>query len=199
MLEPWIIEQIRRREEEERRRQEQPRLEIPSRDERWKPDPSTEDEEERRGETTASATAASSSSTCRVTLPRFAGRGDRIRISSLSRLRERAGERASRLRQRSPERARQLLHAARAAVRVAGGDRRWRRCALLEVVQLLTAGGRRSTSAPGRRRCPWPREHVVAELVLGLVADLDACSVAPPLPFAVTVACGLARPFVFGD
>ena len=29
MLEPWIIEQIRRREEEERRRQEQPRLEIP--------------------------------------------------------------------------------------------------------------------------------------------------------------------------
>ena len=37
MLEPWIIEQIRRREEEERRR-ERPRLEIPSRDERWKPD-----------------------------------------------------------------------------------------------------------------------------------------------------------------
>jgi hypothetical protein len=37
VLEPWIIEQIRRREEEERRR-ERPRLEIPSRDERWKPD-----------------------------------------------------------------------------------------------------------------------------------------------------------------
>jgi hypothetical protein len=36
VLEPWIIEQIRRREEEQRRRQEQPRLEIPARDERWK-------------------------------------------------------------------------------------------------------------------------------------------------------------------
>jgi len=34
MLEPWIIEQIRRREEEERRRNERPRLEIPARDER---------------------------------------------------------------------------------------------------------------------------------------------------------------------
>jgi len=34
MLEPWIIEQIRRREEEERRRQERPQLEIPSEDER---------------------------------------------------------------------------------------------------------------------------------------------------------------------
>ena len=29
MLEPWIIEQIRRREEEERRKQERPQLEIP--------------------------------------------------------------------------------------------------------------------------------------------------------------------------
>lgn len=29
MLEPWIIEQIRRREEEERRRNEQPVLELP--------------------------------------------------------------------------------------------------------------------------------------------------------------------------
>lgn len=38
MLEPWIIEQIRRREEEERRRQERPRLDIPLRDERWKPE-----------------------------------------------------------------------------------------------------------------------------------------------------------------
>ncbi|HEY5449613.1 MAG TPA: hypothetical protein VIQ54_12740 [Polyangia bacterium] len=47
MLEPWIIEQIRRREEEERRRHEQPRLEIPVRDERWKRDrPPGEDEEE---------------------------------------------------------------------------------------------------------------------------------------------------------
>ena len=46
MHEPWIIEQIRRREEEERRRQEQPRLEIPSRDEHWKRDrPEDEDEE----------------------------------------------------------------------------------------------------------------------------------------------------------
>ena len=34
MLEPWIIEQIRRREEEERRRNERPQLEIPIRDER---------------------------------------------------------------------------------------------------------------------------------------------------------------------
>ena len=47
MLEPWIIEQIRRREEEERRRQEQPRLEIPMRDDRWKRDrPEDEEEEE---------------------------------------------------------------------------------------------------------------------------------------------------------
>jgi len=29
MLEPWIIEQIRRREEEERRRSERPQLELP--------------------------------------------------------------------------------------------------------------------------------------------------------------------------
>ena len=34
MLEPWIIEQIRRREEEERRRNERPQLEIPAHDER---------------------------------------------------------------------------------------------------------------------------------------------------------------------
>lgn len=32
MLEPWIIEQIRRREEEERRRSERPQLEIPAND-----------------------------------------------------------------------------------------------------------------------------------------------------------------------
>ena len=43
MLEPWIIEQIRRREEEERRRNERPQLEIPLRDERWKP-PARDDE-----------------------------------------------------------------------------------------------------------------------------------------------------------
>ena len=49
MLEPWIIEQIRRREEEERRRQEQPRLEIPVRDERWKRDrPEDEEDEEKK-------------------------------------------------------------------------------------------------------------------------------------------------------
>ena len=45
MLEPWIIEQIRRREEEERRRNERPQLEIPARDERWKPPPEHEDRE----------------------------------------------------------------------------------------------------------------------------------------------------------
>ena len=44
MLEPWIIEQIRRREEEERRRNELPRLEIPMGDERWRRRPSDDDE-----------------------------------------------------------------------------------------------------------------------------------------------------------
>jgi hypothetical protein len=49
VLEPWIIEQIRRREEEERRRQEQPRLEIPVRDDRYKRDrPEDEEEEEEK-------------------------------------------------------------------------------------------------------------------------------------------------------
>jgi hypothetical protein len=49
VLEPWIIEQIRRREEEERRRQEQPRLEIPLRDDRWKRDrPEDEEEEDKK-------------------------------------------------------------------------------------------------------------------------------------------------------
>ena len=47
MLEPWIIEQIRRREEEERRRHEQPRLEIPIRDERYKRDRPEDEEEDR--------------------------------------------------------------------------------------------------------------------------------------------------------
>ena len=50
MLEPWIIEQIRRREEEERRRQEQPRLEIPVRDDRWKRDRPEDEDEEQDGE-----------------------------------------------------------------------------------------------------------------------------------------------------
>ena len=53
MLEPWIIEQIRRREEEERRRQEErPRLEIPLTDEPWPPrreSEKDEDEEPKRG------------------------------------------------------------------------------------------------------------------------------------------------------
>jgi hypothetical protein len=48
MLEPWIIEQIRRREEEERRRNERPQLEVPIRDDRWK-HPSG-DEEDRKKE-----------------------------------------------------------------------------------------------------------------------------------------------------
>jgi hypothetical protein len=37
MLEPWIIEQIRRREEEERRRHERPQLELPVPAEPWPP------------------------------------------------------------------------------------------------------------------------------------------------------------------
>jgi hypothetical protein len=38
MLEPWIIEEIRRREEEEkRRRDERPRLELPLSDDIWPP------------------------------------------------------------------------------------------------------------------------------------------------------------------
>jgi hypothetical protein len=46
VLEPWIIEQIRRREEEERRKHEQPRLEIPLRDDRWKRDRPEEEEDD---------------------------------------------------------------------------------------------------------------------------------------------------------
>ena len=42
MLEPWIIEQIRRREEEERRKSERPQLEIPTSDERWRRRPDDE-------------------------------------------------------------------------------------------------------------------------------------------------------------
>jgi hypothetical protein len=45
MLEPWIIEQIRRREEEERRRHERPQLEIPMGDERWRRRPQDDGEE----------------------------------------------------------------------------------------------------------------------------------------------------------
>jgi hypothetical protein len=37
MLEPWIIEQIRRREEEERRRHERPQLELPVPADPWPP------------------------------------------------------------------------------------------------------------------------------------------------------------------
>jgi hypothetical protein len=52
MLEPWIIEQIRRREEEERRRnEERPRLELPVPD-GWpaRKDAEEEEEEEDRDE-----------------------------------------------------------------------------------------------------------------------------------------------------
>jgi hypothetical protein len=47
MLEPWIIEQIRRREEEERRRHEQPQLEIPMGDEHWRRPPDDESDRDR--------------------------------------------------------------------------------------------------------------------------------------------------------
>jgi hypothetical protein len=48
MLEPWIIEQIRRREEEERRRREErPFLELPLADENW-PTQKPEDREKER-------------------------------------------------------------------------------------------------------------------------------------------------------
>jgi hypothetical protein len=50
MLEPWIIEQIRRREEEERRRSERPQLEIPANDERWRRRPPEEGESDADGE-----------------------------------------------------------------------------------------------------------------------------------------------------
>jgi hypothetical protein len=50
MLEPWIIEQIRRREEEERRRHERPQLEIPMGDEHWRrgPDDEPDNDTDRR-------------------------------------------------------------------------------------------------------------------------------------------------------
>ena len=47
MLEPWIIEQIRRREEEERRHQERPRLDLPLRDD-WKPERDEDENDEDR-------------------------------------------------------------------------------------------------------------------------------------------------------
>jgi hypothetical protein len=51
MLEPWIIEQIRRREEEERRRHERPQLELPVPSDPWPPareaDDSDDDEQKR--------------------------------------------------------------------------------------------------------------------------------------------------------
>ena len=50
MLEPWIIEQIRRREEEERRRQERPQLEIPGEDEREQWRKRQQDEKRRDGD-----------------------------------------------------------------------------------------------------------------------------------------------------
>ena len=48
MLEPWIIEQIRRREQEERRRREErPFLELPLADENWTPKNESEERERR--------------------------------------------------------------------------------------------------------------------------------------------------------
>ena len=48
MLEPWIIEQIRRREEEERRRREErPFLELPLANENWPPPRNEEDRDKR--------------------------------------------------------------------------------------------------------------------------------------------------------
>jgi hypothetical protein len=55
MLEPWIIEQIRRREEEERRRREErPFLELPLANENWpqqeeKPEDRDKRDEPKRG------------------------------------------------------------------------------------------------------------------------------------------------------
>jgi len=48
MLEPWIIEQIRRREEEERREREAPRLEVPLDDGRREEDERRREWEKRR-------------------------------------------------------------------------------------------------------------------------------------------------------
>ena len=52
MLEPWIIEQIRRREVEERRRNERPQLEIPMGDEHWRrrPDEEAETDNDKDGD-----------------------------------------------------------------------------------------------------------------------------------------------------
>jgi len=50
MLEPWIIEQIRRREEEERRKNERPQLEIPAEDERIEQWRKRHEEERRNGD-----------------------------------------------------------------------------------------------------------------------------------------------------
>ena len=59
MLEPWIIEQIRRREEEERRRNERPQLEVPLHDERWKR-PAQRTRTKKTAKTRKKASAASS-------------------------------------------------------------------------------------------------------------------------------------------
>ena len=51
MLEPWIIEQIRRREEEERRRREErPFLELPLANENWTPPRKESDDRDKRDE-----------------------------------------------------------------------------------------------------------------------------------------------------
>ncbi len=48
MLEPWIIEQIRRREEEERRRNERPQLELPVSNDNWPPRTDKDKDKNRR-------------------------------------------------------------------------------------------------------------------------------------------------------
>ena len=67
MLEPWIIEQIRRREEEERRRNERPQLEIPMGDERWRRSPDEEPEND------TDRDAGSATATTRTRSPRAGG------------------------------------------------------------------------------------------------------------------------------
>jgi hypothetical protein len=50
MLEPWIIDEIRRREEERRRRGDRPQLELPVPEPTWPPDGDPEEEDGGRGD-----------------------------------------------------------------------------------------------------------------------------------------------------
>jgi hypothetical protein len=50
MLEPWIIDEIRRREEERRRRGDRPQLELPVPETPWLPDGDPEGEDGGRGD-----------------------------------------------------------------------------------------------------------------------------------------------------